>query len=171
MTGVTFRLSTEPDPELDYGHVKEAVKEKYGTDDPAKLTPSMIRETVTDIRKGKLPEVSELGSAGSFFRNPYVDGATLEKIRRIALEENLGNVPSFSIREDCFKLPVAWLIDKCGWKGRRLGGAAVYDKQPLVLVNKSGSATPDEVITLEKEIKASVLDRFGVTLEKEVEYV
>ena len=171
VTGVTFRLSTEPNPELDYGHVREAVKEKYGTDDPASLTPSMIRDTVTDIRKGKLPEVSELGSAGSFFRNPYVDGATLEKIRRIAKEENLGNVPSFGIREDCFKVPAAWLIDRCGWKGRQIGGAAVYDKQPLVLVNKSGAATPDEVMTLEKEIKASVLDKFGVTLEKEVEYV
>lgn len=171
VTGVTFRLSEEPKPELDYGHVREAVKEKYGTDDPDLLTPAMIREVVTDIRKGKLPEVSELGSAGSFFRNPYVDAKTLEAIRNKAQEENLGNVPSFTIGGDCFKVPAAWLIDKCGWKGKELGGAAVFEKQPLVLVNMSGKASPDEIIALEKEIRASVKAKFGVTLEKEVEYV
>ena len=156
VTGVTFRLSEEPKPELDYGHVREAVKEKYGTDDPDLLTPAMIREVVTDIRKGKLPEVSELGSAGSFFRNPYVDARSLEAIRNKAQEENLGNVPSFTIGGDCFKVPAAWLIDKCGWKGKELGGAAVFEKQPLVLVNKSGEASPDEVIALEEEIRATV---------------
>ena len=171
VTGVTFRLSEEPKPELDYGHVREAVKEKYGTDDPDLLTPAMIREVVTDIRKGKLPEVSELGSAGSFFRNPYVDARSLEAIRNKAQEENLGNVPSFTIGGDCFKVPAAWLIDKCGWKGKELGGAAVFEKQPLVLVNKSGEASPDEVIALEEEIRATVKAKFGVTLEKEVEYV
>lgn len=171
VTGVTFRLFEEPKPELDYGHVREAVKEKYGTDDPDLLTPAMIREVVTDIRKGKLPEVSELGSAGSFFRNPYVDAKTLEAIRNKAQEEGLGIVPSFTIGGDCFKVPAAWLIDKCGWKGKELGGAAVFEKQPLVLVNKSGEASPDEVIALEEEIRATVKVKFGVTLEKEVEYV
>ena len=171
VTGVTFKLSTEPEPELDYGHVREAVKERYGTDDPVVLTPAMVREVVTEIRKGKLPEVSELGSAGSFFRNPYVDAKTLEAIRNKAQEENLGNVPSFTIGEDCFKVPAAWLIDKCGWKGKQLGGAAVYDRQPLVLVNKSGEASPEEIISLEQEIRASVKMEFGVNLDKEVEYV
>lgn len=171
VTGVTFKLSTEPEPELDYGHVREAVKERYGTDDPVVLTPAMVRAVVTEIRKGKLPEVSELGSAGSFFRNPYVDAKTLEAIRNKAQEENLGNVPSFTIGEDCFKVPAAWLIDKCGWKGKQLGGAAVYDRQPLVLVNKSGEASPEEIISLEEEIRASVKTEFGVNLEKEVEYV
>ena len=171
VTGVTFRLSEEPKPELDYGHVREAVKEKFGTDDSALLTPAMIREVVTDIRKSKLPEVTELGSAGSFFRNPYVDARSLEAICNKAQEENLGNVPSFTISEDCFKVPAAWLIDKCGWKGKEHGGAAVFEKQPLVLVNKSGEASPDEVIALEEEIRASVKAKFGVALEKEVEYV
>ena len=171
VTGATFKLSTEPEPELDYGHVREAVKERYGTDDPVVLTPAMVREVVTEIRKGKLPEVSELGSAGSFFRNPYVDAKTLEAIRNKAQEENLGNVPSFTIGEDCFKVPAAWLIDKCGWKGKQLGGAAVYDRQPLVLVNKSGEASPEEIISLEQEIRASVKMEFGVNLDKEVEYV
>ena len=152
VTGVTFRLSEEPKPELDYGHVREAVKEKFGTDDPAILTPAMIREVVTDIRKSKLPEVTELGSAGSFFRNPYVDGKILEAIRNKAQEENLGVVPSFTIGDDCFKVPAAWLIDKCGWKGKELGGAAVFEKQPLVLVNKSGETSPEEIIALEKAI-------------------
>ncbi len=169
--GVTFRLYEDAEPELDYGHVREAVKERYGTDDPSSLQPSMIREVVTDIRRGKLPEVSELGSAGSFFRNPYVDAKTLEAIRDKAQVENFGNVPSFKIEEDCFKVPAAWLIDKCGWKGKEFGGAAVYDNQPLVLVNKSGEASPGEIIALEEAIRNSVREKFGVTLEKEVEYV
>ena len=171
VTGVTFRLSEVAKPELDYGHVREAVKERSGTDDPSSLQPSMIREVVTDIRKSKLPEVTELGSAGSFFRNPYVDGASMENIHQIAMEDNLGNVPSFRIGEDCFKVPAAWLIDKCGWKGKEFGGAAVYEKQPLVLVNKSGEASPGEIIALEEAIRDSVREKFGVTLEKEVEYV
>ena len=171
VTGVTFKLSVEPKPELDYGHVREAVKQRYGSDDPAVLTPGMIREVVTDIRKTKLPEVSELGSAGSFFRNPYLDAAGLEVIIKIAEQENLGKVPSFPIDNGLFKVPAAWLIDKCGLKGRKQGGAAVYGKQPLVIVNHSGSAEPGDVIALEKAISDSVLRKFGVKLEKEVEYV
>ena len=171
VTGVTFKLSVEPAPELDYGHVREAVVERFGTDDAAELTPAMVREVVTDIRKTKLPEVSELGSAGSFFRNPYVDATGLENIKKVAEDETLGPVPSFAIDEGAFKVPAAWLIDKCGLKGRKHGGAAVYEKQPLVIVNNSGSADPGDVIALEEEVKAAVLEKFGVVLEKEVEYV
>ena len=171
VTGVTFKLSEEPAPELDYGHVREAVIARYGSDDAAALTPAMVREVVTEIRRGKLPEVSELGSAGSFFRNPLVDAGSLETIRKKADAEGLGNVPSFETGNGLFKVPAAWLIDKCGLKGLRLGGAAVYEKQPLVLVNLSGSASPGDVIKLEEKVRASVRDKFGVALEKEVEYV
>ena len=171
VTGVTFKLSEEPVPELDYGHVREAVVERYGTDDAVELTPAMVREVVTDIRKMKLPEVSELGSAGSFFRNPYMDAAGLDVIKNVAQDEDLGPVPSFAIDEGSFKVPAAWLIDKCGLKGRKHGGVAVYEKQPLVIVNYSGSAEPGDVIALEEEVKAAVLEKFGVILEKEVEYV
>ena len=171
MIGVTFKLSEKPAPELDYGHVREAIIARYGTDDAAALTPTMVREVVTEIRQSKLPEVSELGSAGSFFRNPYVDAERLESIRETADKEGLGKVPSFEAGDGRYKIPAAWLIDKCGLKGQRLGGAAVYEKQPLVIVNHSGSASPEDVIKLEERIRATVLDKFGVVLEKEVEYV
>ena len=171
VTGVTFKLSKEASPELDYGHVRKAVIDCHGTDDVSSLTPMMVRDVVIGIRRGKLPEVSELGSAGSFFRNPYVDSSRLAAVREVADKEGYGPVPSFEVGEDRFKIPAAWMIDKCGWKGKRFGGAGVYEKQPLVLVNLSGSAKPGEIIALEERIRASVLERFGVSLEKEVEYV
>ena len=171
VTGVTFKLSCESAPELDYGHVRKAVVDRYGDGVLPALTPSMVREVVTDIRRYKLPEVSELGSAGSFFRNPYVDSSRLEAVREIAEKEKYGPVPFFEAGEGRFKIPAAWMIDKCGWKGKHLGGAGVYEKQPLVLVNLSGSAEPGDIIALEERIRASVLEKFGVCLEKEVEYV
>ena len=171
VTSVIFELSEEPAPELDYGHVREALIARFGTDDKESIKPGMIREVVTTIRKTKLPEVSELGSAGSFFRNAYVDAAILENIRSVAEREGLGPVPSFAVADGKFKVPTAWLIDKCGWKGKNMGGAAVYDKQPLVLVNRSGSASPQEVMALAEAVRDSVRDRFGVTIEPEVEYV
>jgi UDP-N-acetylmuramate dehydrogenase len=171
VTGVTFKMSSKSTPELDYGHVREAVVDRYGEGALPTLTPAMVREVVIGIRRGKLPEVSELGSAGSFFRNPYVDSSRLEAVREIAEKENYGPVPFFEAGEGSYKIPAAWMIDKCGWKGKRLGGAGVYEKQPLVLVNLSGSAEPGEIIALEEKIRASVLEKFGVSLEKEVEYV
>ena len=171
VTGVTFKLSCKATPELDYGHVRKAIVDRYGVEALRTLSPAMVREVVMEIRRGKLPEVSELGSAGSFFRNPYVDSSRLEKVREVADKEGYGPVPSFEVGEGRFKIPAAWMIDKCGWKGKRFGGAGVYEKQPLVLVNLSGLAEPGEIIALEERIRASVFEKFGVSLEKEVEYV
>ena len=171
VTGVVYRVSVDPVPILDYGHVREAVKERLGTDDPAALTPSMIRETVTSIRRGKLPEVDELGSAGSFFRNPVVSSEVFASVCGIALKDSLGPVPHFDLGDGTVKIPAAWFIDKCGWKGKSHGGAAVFEKQPLVIVNQSGEAAPDDVVALAAEIQKSVKERFGVELSREVEYV
>ncbi len=171
VTGVVYRVSLEPVPVLDYGHVREAVVERFGTDDPSRLTPAMIRETVTSIRKGKLPEVDELGSAGSFFRNPCVSQESFATVREVALRESLGSVPHFDLEDGSVKIPAAWLIDKCGWKGMSRGGAAVFNKQPLVIVNWTGEAVPEDVMSLAEGIRASVKEKFGVELSREVEYV
>ena len=171
VTGVIFKVSETPVPILDYGHVREAVIERFGQDAIDHLSPGMIRETVTSIRKSKLPEVSELGSAGSFFRNPYVTAEHYASIQQIALRDGLGLVPHFEVGDGLVKVPAAWMIDKCGWKGRGHGGAAVYEKQPLVIVNGSGNAAPEDVMTLAAEIQSSVKEKFGVDLEREVEYV
>lgn len=171
VTGVIYRVSSEPVPVLDYGHVREAVLERYGTDAPSELTPAMVRETVTSIRKGKLPEVDELGSAGSFFRNPCVSPEAFSIVREVAEKDSLGPVPHFELEDGTVKIPAAWLIDKCGWKGMSRGGAAVYIKQPLVIVNWTGSAVPEDVMSLAEGIRSSVKEGFGVDLNREVEYV
>ena len=162
------------------------------------LTPALIRKVIIKIRKEKLPEPSVMGSAGSFFKNPVI---TLEHFRKIEaaakaehgpdykvphyivdapdLSRNSSAVPSASatggesrtLTAAAVKVPAAWMIEQCGWKGRRSGGAAVYDKQPLVIVNYTGEAYPEEIISLEKRIIESVKQKFEVCLCPEVDHI
>ena len=169
VTAVVLKVTGEYSPELDYGHVREAMVKEYGTDEG--LTPAMVRKVIIDVRKGKLPDPSEVGSAGSFFRNPYVPEDRYEAIEAVALKDGLGPVPHFPVGDSLVKVPAAWMIDKCGWKGFRRGNAGVWDTQPLVLVNATGQASPSEILSLENEIIASVRERFGVTLVPEVEHI
>lgn len=175
ITSVVFRLCSVPQPRLDYGHLRTAVEEHL-----AKKTSllSVIREAVTAIRKEKLPEPSELGSAGSFFKNPVIPQSHYEKIlsdfRATAGPE--AKVPHYIVEQPdgsapMIKIPAAWMIEQCGWKGKTLGNVASYAKQPLVIVNLTGKATPQEVIALENAIIASVRDRFAIELHPEVEHI
>lgn len=137
------------------------------------LTPALVRRVVTEIRRGKLPEPSELGSAGSFFKNPVVPEQVYLDIlagQKAILGEDAA-VPHYMVGDGMVKIPAAWLIEQCGWKGRRCGGAAVYEKQPLVLVNRSGNALPEEILKLESQIVDSVLTRFGIRICPEVEHI
>lgn len=169
VTAVTLALSREYSPRLDYGHVGDAVKERFGSLE--NLTPSMLRETVIGIRRTKLPEPSETGSAGSFFRNPFVSREQCDRVLQIAGRDGLGNVPHFDNPDGTVKIPAAWLIEKCGWKGYREGNAGVWPQQPLVLVNLNGKASPSEIMGLEDKIRQSVYDRFGIELIPEVEHI
>ena len=139
---------------------------------PSSLTPLMIRETVMEIRRQKLPAVEELGSAGSFFCNPVISREHFDRIVAIAREENgpAYRVPHFEVG-DRVKVPAAWMIDQCGFKGRCNGGAQVYSRQPLVIVNASGTAIPDDIIGLENTIIQTIQDKYGVTLHPEVEHI
>ena len=171
VTSVVFALSRAPYPHLDYGHLRSAVEAAN-----LPLTPALIRRVVTAIRREKLPEPETLGSAGSFFKNPVISPAHFEKILSAHRAANgpEAAVPHYDVLQDgepAVKVPAAWLIEQCGWKGREMGGAACYSKQPLVIVNKSGSATPEEVIALENAIIASVRERFGIDLHPEVEHI
>ena len=137
------------------------------------LTPEMIRRVIIKIRKEKLPEPSVMGSAGSFFKNPVI---TMEHYLRIVAAAKAEHgpdckVPHYDLPDGMVKVPAAWMIEQCGWKGRRSGGAAVYDKQPLVIVNYTGEAYPEEIIGLERRIIASVKAKFGVDLHPEVEHI
>jgi UDP-N-acetylmuramate dehydrogenase len=161
-----------------------------------RLTPMMVRKVIIKIRKEKLPEPSVVGSAGSFFKNPVISREHFECIEAAAKAE-FGpdyKVPHYIIEtepspchpepsschhersegsspEQIIKVPAAWMIEQCGWKGRRSGGAAVWEKQPLVIVNYTGEAYPEEIVGLEKRIIASVKAKFGVELHPEVEHI
>lgn len=169
VTHVVFELSREPRPCLEYGHLKAAV-EATSSDS---LTPALIRKVIIKTRKEKLPEPSVMGSAGSFFKNPVISPEHFKKIEQAAKAESGAdyNVPHYDLPDGTVKVPAAWMIERCGWKGRRSGGAAVYEKQPLVIVNYTGEAYPEEIIGLERRIIASVKDKFGVELHPEVDHI
>ena len=165
VTHVVFALSREPKPQLDYAHLKEAVGEN--------VTVAQIRKTIIKIRKEKLPEPSVMGSAGSFFKNPVISAEHFKQIETAAKAE-LGadyKVPHYDLPDGTVKVPAAWMIEQCGWKGKRSGGAAVYDKQPLVIVNYTGEAFPEEIIGLERRIMDSVKRKFNIDLHPEVEHI
>ncbi|MBQ2607836.1 MAG: UDP-N-acetylmuramate dehydrogenase [Paludibacteraceae bacterium] len=156
VTSVVYRLWKTPHRVLDYGHLRAVTG-----DEP---TPMGVREAVMQIRRQKLPEVSELGSAGSFFKNPIVPQAVYDKIAA-----SYDKVPHFD-QAGGVKIPAAWLIEQCGWKGKRLGGAQVYEKQPLVIVN-ADNATPEDVMNLAQQICESVKEKFGISISPEVNYI
>ncbi len=164
VTNVIFALSKTAKPRLDYGHVRTAVEEATGGN---AVTPGLVRKVITDIRKAKLPEVSEIGSAGSFFKNPVVPE---EKFRKVQEAVEGCEVPHYNTA-DGVKIPAAFLIEQCGWKGYSYGNAAVYAKQPLVLINATGDARPSEIIDLKDRITASVKEKFGIELQPEVEII
>jgi UDP-N-acetylmuramate dehydrogenase len=166
VTHVVFALSREPMPQLGYGHLKDAVGE-------GALTPALIRTVIIKIRKEKLPEPSVMGSAGSFFKNPVISAEHFARIEAMVKADQGpdAKVPHYDLPDGTVKVPAAWMIEQCGWKGRRSGGAAVYDKQPLVIVNYTGDAYPEEIIGLEKRIIASVQTKFGIELYPEVDHI
>ncbi|MBQ2501868.1 MAG: hypothetical protein II524_05325, partial [Bacteroidales bacterium] len=167
VTSVLFRLTRTYSPKLEYKGIKEAL----GGKEPK--TPQEVRDAVIKIRMEKLPDPKVMGSAGSFFRNPIVSREKFQDIERIAKLRNGDDyqVPHYDLDAARVKVPAAWMIDQCGFKGMRRGNAAVHHAQPLVLVNYTGNATPDEILELEGLIVSEVYDKFGVELIPEVEHI
>ena len=193
VVGVLFRLSKTPQPRLDYGPLKTAFP------DGAPAHPVEVRRVVLQVREGKLPDPAVLGSAGSFFKNPVVDAATFAHVEAVAVTASgrpprgsgsrteplrgmlssphrrpdpaAVTVPHFEVGPDQIKIPAAWLIDQCGLKGERLGEAAVYERQPLVIVNATGTARPEDILALERKVIDSVRQKFGIELSPEVEHI
>ena len=166
ITHVTFRLTKNPRPVLDYGHVRSHIT------DINSISPMMIRSIIMDMRAEKLPEISMVGSAGSYFKNPVISRADYDILLE-AIETNCGanTTPPHFEMENGVKIPAAWLIEKAGLKGFSLGNAATWHKQPLVIVNKNAKATPEEILALENYIIEEVHSKFGVRLTPEVEHV
>ena len=124
-------------------------------------TAQQIFQWICDIRRAKLPDPALIGNAGSFFKNPTV---TPEQCADIIARDP--KIVYYHLADGSVKLAAGWLIDACGWKGKSVGNAGVYEKQALVLVNRGG-ATGGEVMTLAKAIQTSVYERFGIRLEPE----
>ena len=163
VTHVHFRLSHSFRPRLDYGGIRRALLER-GIDE-VNLTAEQLRLTIIEIRRAKLPDPTVLGNAGSFFMNPIVSRATFERI-----QQSYPDAPHYEVDADRVKVPAGWMIEQCGWKGKALGPAGVYEKQALVLVNRGG-ATGMDIKALCQSIQADVKARFGITITPEVNFI
>lgn len=155
---VTFRLHKHPVIDTRYGAIEEELI-SMGITDPG------IREVsnaVIRIRKSKLPDPDLLGNAGSFFKNPVVLPELYQRLKATS-----PGIPGFELSDGRVKVPAAWLIEQCGWKGYRKGDAGCHIQQPLVLVNY-GNASGQDILDLSQMISRSVEDQFSVVLEREV---
>lgn len=160
VTHVSYRLKKTPCYHLDYGNIRlELEKQK------ACLTLANVRQAIISIREAKLPDPKLQGNAGSFFMNPVISRKHFE-----ALLVDYPLMPHYEVDTESIKIPAAWMIDQCGWKGKRLGRAGVHDKQALVLVNLGG-AVGTEVIALSEAIQKSVYEKFGINILPEVNFI
>ncbi|MEG1563200.1 MAG: UDP-N-acetylmuramate dehydrogenase [Bacteroides sp.] len=159
VTYVRFRLSKKEQYTLDYGSIRQEL-ERYPL-----LTLDVVRRTIIAIRESKLPDPKVMGNAGSFFKNPIVSREFFEEL---ILE--YPRMPFYELDDEQVKIPAAWLIDQCGWKGKKLGKAAVHDKQALVLVNRGG-ATGADIIALSDAVRASVQEKFQIDIHPEVNFI
>ena len=158
VTAVEFELSRKPTLNLDYA----GLGDELATMGIAAPTPRQVADAVIRIRRRKLPDPARIGNAGSFFKNPIVPVAFAAD-----LQAAHPSLPLFrGNRDDTRKLSAAWLIDQCGWKGRREGDAGISEQHALVLVNH-GNASGAELLALARHVAASVQARFGVSLEPE----
>lgn len=159
ITSVVYRLSKHPVLNTAYG----AIEQELSAMQVSVPTVQTIAEAVIRIRTSKLPDPAVTGNAGSFFKNP-----TIARSRYDALLQQFPGMPHFPVNNDMVKVPAAWLIEQCGWKGYRNGDVGVHDRQALVLVNL-GHAKGNDIWQLSGNIIHSVSDTFGIELEREVQ--
>jgi UDP-N-acetylmuramate dehydrogenase len=159
ITTILFRLMKKPVFKLNYQRLEEEVLKN------GEVNLQNIRQTIIQIRQSKLPDTKITGNAGSFFMNPVIS-----KEQFNSLQSNYPQIPHYFDSETKEKIPAAWLIDQCGWKGKHIGNAGVHEKQALVLVNLGG-ATGEEIVYLAHQIQKSVKEKFGIELTPEVNYI
>lgn len=161
ITRVRFALPKAWKAVLGYADIEKKMAQSPSTAPDA----LQVYEWICEIRKAKLPDPKVIGNAGSFFKNPTV---TPEQCADIIQREP--KIVHYHLDDGSVKLAAGWLIDACGWKGKSIGNAGVYERQALVLVNRGGREDPvtgGEVMTLAKAIQTSVYERFGILLEPE----
>jgi UDP-N-acetylmuramate dehydrogenase len=158
---VTFRFVGDGELKLGYGDVARRVEQRCIEQNLATVTPLLVSQVISEIRSEKLPDPTVLGNTGSFFKNPIVSKYCYDE-----LVDRYPNLVAFKHGEK-YKLAAGWMIDSLGMKGEQIGGAAVHQKQALVLINKTGSATVDDLFSLVERIQERVNEAFGVELEVE----
>ncbi|MCB0409315.1 MAG: UDP-N-acetylmuramate dehydrogenase [Flavobacteriales bacterium] len=161
ITAVTFRLSKKPNLNTSYGAIESELMNRGIT----KPSIKDVSDAVIAIRQSKLPDPAKIGNSGSFFKNPIV---TVEELKNIQNEYE--NVPNYLQEDGTYKIAAGWLIEQCGWKGKKIEDYGVHDKQALVLVNYGG-ATGQQIYQLSDDIINSVKEKFNVTLEREVNII
>lgn len=159
ISSVIFKLHKQPSYNTSYG----AIQQQLDSDGISELSIKAISDAVIAIRSSKLPNPSVIGNAGSFFKNPAIPKDQYEQL----LAEH-PNIPSYPVDEITVKVPAGWLIEQCGFKGYKTGNTGVHDKQALVLVNHGG-ANGKEVYDLSEKILTTVHQKFGISLEREVQ--
>ncbi len=162
ITSVTFQLTKENHQlNTNYGAIQTEL-EKHQITEPNIID---VSNAIIAIRKSKLPDPKDIGNSGSFFKNPVI---SVDQFKD--LEKEYPKMPYYKISDSLIKIPAGWLIEQCGFKGKRFGEAGVHKNQALVLVNY-GDATGKEILDLAKKILQTVSNKFGIDLEIEVNII
>lgn len=161
ISSVSYKLSRNFKPNIVYQEIKKLIEDKK----ISTLTPKTISGLIIDIREKKLPDLEKLGNAGSFFKNPIVSGTKYKELLEVFPE-----IKGTFVGSKEMKLSAAWLIDQCGWKGKKKNNAGVYEKHALILVNH-GNASGTDICKLADQIRKSVKLKFEVDLEPEVNII
>ena len=160
ISAITLKLSKIPKPNTSY----KALSDYLGKNKVEINGPKDISDAVESIRRSKLPDPKVICNAGSFFKNVFISKTVLENMLQTYPE-----MPYFE-EDNIMKIPAGWLIEQCGWKGKKVGNVGVHERQALVLVNYGG-ATGEEIYNLAKQIIMSVEAKFGLRLESEVNII
>ena len=160
VTYVYFQLNKVFHPNVNYAAIQSLVEQM----EPKLVSASAIRQKIIDIRRKKLPDPNVLGNAGSFFMNPIVEKKAFDELHKKYVD-----IPYYNV-DNGVKIPAGWLIEQCGWKGRNLGGAGIYEKQALVVVNLGG-ATGKDIVRLSDQVCQDVYDKFGIQIKPEVNWI
>lgn len=151
---ITIKSPKKPQWKIEYAGIKDSLERQ-------EINAQNISNSIIALRQSKLPDPAIIGNAGSFFKNPVLNEAQWQ-----GLKQQHPTLPSYPQDTGLIKTSAAWLIDQCGWKGKRMGNVGVYEKHALVLVNY-GNASGEEIWKLASDIIKSVNDKFGIRLEAE----
>ena len=161
ITSVVLKLSKKPKVNLTYKPLANAFADMQLD----KITIQEVSKKISEIRNSKIPNPDKLKNAGSFFKNPIINAVKLKE-----LQLKYPTIPFFSTNNNWHKIPAAWLIEQCGWKGKRVGNVGTYENQSLIIINYD-DCTGNEIVAFANQIQKSVDEKFGIWLDMEVNVV